>query len=153
MLLKLSLTGIKGRLRDYVVLFSGLVMASAIFYMFESLATNEVFLQQNSLVSSVVFIFHLGTVLLSIITFVYILYANSFLMTMRQKDYGMFMMLGAKGRKIAELIFVETFVVGVAATIVGILLGLGLTTIVEKLLTKQLEIAITHFSAVNGKAI
>lgn len=65
----------------------------------------------------------------------------------------MFMMLGAKGRKIAELIFVETFVVGVAATIVGILLGLGLTTIVEKLLTKQLEIAITHFSAVNGKAI
>ncbi len=126
MLLKLSLTGIKGRLRDYIVLFSGLVMASAIFYMFESLATNEVFLQQNSMVSSVVFIFHLGTVLLSIITFVYILYANSFLMTMRQKDYGMFMMLGAKGRKIAQLIFVETFVVGVAATIVGILIGLSL---------------------------
>lgn len=153
MLLKLSLTGIKGRLRDYIVLFSGLVMASAIFYMFESLATNDVFLKQNSMISSVVFIFHLGTVLLSIITFVYILYANSFLMTMRQKDYGMFMMLGAKGRKIAQLIFVETFVVGAAATIVGICLGLGLTTIVEKLLTKQLDIVITHFSAINGKAI
>ena len=31
MLWKLSLTGIKSRLRDYLVLFSGLVMASAIF--------------------------------------------------------------------------------------------------------------------------
>ena len=34
MLWKLSLTGIKARLKDYIVLFSGLVMASAIFYMF-----------------------------------------------------------------------------------------------------------------------
>ena len=47
--------------------------------------------------------------LLGIITFAYILYANSFLMTMRQKDYAMFMMLGAKGRKIAQMIFIETF--------------------------------------------
>ena len=48
MLLKLSLTGIKGRLRDYVVLFSGLVVASGIFYMFEGLATNEAFLKNES---------------------------------------------------------------------------------------------------------
>ena len=145
MLLKLSLTGIKGRLRDYVVLFSGLVMASGIFYMFEGLATNKTFLESNSMISSVVMIFHLGTVLLSIITFVYILYANSFLMTMRQKDYAMFMMLGAKGRKIAQLIFIET--------VMGIVLGIGLSSIVQQLLVKQLEIKITHFTAVNTTAV
>ena len=86
MLWKLSLTGIKGRLRDYIVLFSGLVMTSAIFYMFESIASNEAFLESNSTVGSTVLIFHFGSVLLAIITFVYILYANSFLMAMRQKD-------------------------------------------------------------------
>ena len=32
MLWKLSLTGIKGRLRDYIVLFSGLVMQSLLLY-------------------------------------------------------------------------------------------------------------------------
>lgn len=42
MLWKLSLTGIKGRFKDYLVLFSGLIMSSAIFYMFEALATNKV---------------------------------------------------------------------------------------------------------------
>ena len=97
MLWKLSLTGIKSRLRDYIVLFSGLVMASAIFYMFESMASNKDFLTHNSSLSMTVIIFQIGSVLLGIITFVYILYANSFLMTMRQKDYAMFMMLGAKG--------------------------------------------------------
>ncbi|MDT2675017.1 ABC transporter permease [Enterococcus dongliensis] len=152
MLLKLSLTGIKGRLRDYIVLFSGLVVASGIFYMFEAIATNKNFLENNSLVSSAVIIFHLGTVLLSIITFLYIVYANSFLMTMRQKDYAMFMMLGAKGRKIAQLIFIETFVVGVSATVVGIVLGIGLSSVVQQLLINQLAIKITHFTAISSSA-
>ena len=153
MLWKLSLTGIKGRLKDYIVLFSGLVMASAIFYMFQSMASNEEFLKNNSTIGVIVFIFHFGTILLGIITFAYILYANSFLMSMRQKDYAMFMMLGAKGRKIAQMIFIETFFVGIIATITGALAGIGLTKIVNDLLVKQLNIKITDFSPFSVKAL
>jgi len=149
MLWKLSLTGIKSRLRDYIVLFSGLVMASAIFYMFESMASNTDFLNNNSTLAMTVFIFRFGSVLLGIITFVYILYANSFLMTMRQKDYAMFMMLGAKGRKIAQMIFSETLIVGTVATLVGSALGIGLTSVVHRLLVAQLNIKITHFTPFN----
>lgn len=147
MLWKLSLTGVKSRLRDYLVLFSGLVMASAIFYMFESMATNEAFLKSNAPVTSSVIVFRFGTVLLGIITFVYILYANSFLMMMRQKDYAMFMVLGAKGRKIAQMIFSETFIVGIMATLVGSALGVGLTRLVSKLLIAQLEMKVTQFKS------
>lgn len=153
MLLKMSLTGIKSKLRDYLVLFSGLVMASGIFYMFESMATNEAFLKSNSIISSVVMIFHLGTVLLSIITMVYILYANSFLMTMRQRDYAMFMMLGAKGRKIAQMIFLETLFVGIFATVVGSGLGILLTSGVNQLLSEQLNVKVAHFSPINTQAL
>lgn len=140
-------------MRDYIVLFSGLVMAAAIFYMFESMASNEAFLNSNSVISSTVLIFRFGSVLLGIITFVYILYANSFLMTIRQKDYAMYMMLGAKGRKIAQLIFLETLIVGAAATIVGSVLGIGLTTVVYRLLVEQLSLKITHFSVVSGSGL
>lgn len=152
MLVKLSLTGVKSRLRDYLVLFSGLVMAAAIFYMFQSMASNETFLKSNSMVSSIVFIFYFGTVLLSIITLVYIFYANSFLMAMRQKDYGMFMMLGAKTKKIAQMIFIETFLIGILATICGSVVGLGLTSAVNHLLTTKLAIQVQHFSPINGQA-
>ncbi len=71
MLWKLSLTGIKSRFKDYLVLFSGLTFASAIFYMFMTLATNPAFLNGTQIV------FGFGIALLSIITFVYIVYANS----------------------------------------------------------------------------
>lgn len=153
MLLKLSLTGLKGRWRDYAVLFSGLMIAAGIFYMFQSMASNDAFLSSNSPVAMTGIIFQLGSVLLAIITLVYILYANSFLMSMRQKDYAMFMMLGAKQRKIALLIFIETFIIGLLATLLGSLIGIGLSSIVSKLLTNQLDVQVSHFSAFSAKAL
>ncbi|AYW45527.1 FtsX-like permease family protein [Tetragenococcus koreensis] len=153
MLLKLSLTGLKGRWRDYAVLFSGLTIAAGIFYMFQSMASNDDFLTNNSTVAMTGMIFQLGSVLLAIITLVYILYANSFLMSMRQKDYAMFMMLGAKQRKIGLLIFIETFTIGLLATLLGSAIGIGLTSIVSQLLTNQLDIQVTHFSPFNPKAL
>lgn len=153
MLLKLSLTGLKGRWRDYAVLFSGLMIAAGIFYMFQSMASNDAFLSSNSPVAMTGIIFQLGSVLLAIITLVYILYANSFLMSMRQKDYAMFMMLGAKQRKIALLIFIETFITGLLATLLGSLIGIGLSSIVSKLLTNQLDVQVSHFSAFSAKAL
>lgn len=153
MLLKLSISGIKARLRDYLVLFSGLLVASGIFYMFESLASNKAFLEANTTVSSVVIIFRLGSVLLAIITFVYVLYANSFLLNMRQKEYGMFLMLGAKIKKIAQLIFLETFLVGFLATLMGSLVGIALTKGVSLILINQLQLSLTHFQPVSPKAL
>jgi putative ABC transport system permease protein len=147
MIWKLSLTGIKSRLKDYFILFSGLVIASAIFYMFESMASNEEFLNNNTPISSTVMIFRFGSLLLGIICFVYILYINSFLMTLRQKDYAMFMMLGAKTGKIGQVIFLETFIIGIVSVLFGSGLGIELTNIVTKLLTTQLNMNITHMTS------
>ena len=147
MLWKLSLTGIKSRFKDYMVLFSGLTFASAIFYMFMSIATNTSFLKGNMVIafSIVRMVFGFGIALLAIITFVYIVYANSFLLSMRQKDYGMYMMLGARSSNIGRLIFLETLVVGLLATALGVVIGIGLTQLVSNLLISQLGLQIHKF--------
>ena len=147
MLWKLSLTGIKSRFKDYLVLFSGLTFASAIFYMFMTLATNPAFLKDSLSIAFKItqIVFGFGIALLSIITFVYIVYANSFLLSMRQKDYGMYMMLGARTSKIGRLIFAETLVVGLLATLLGTVLGVGLTQGVSSVLISQLGLQIHKF--------
>ncbi|HDR7677743.1 TPA: ABC transporter permease, partial [Bacillus wiedmannii] len=99
MLFKLSMSGLKSKLKDYIVLLVGLVMSISIFYMFQTLALNEAFLESNSVIKSIGFVFQAGSFLLAIITFFYILYANSFLLSLRQKEFGMYMMLGAKKHK------------------------------------------------------
>ncbi len=146
MLNKLALAGIKNRFRDYAVLFSGLIIGSAIFYMFMTIATNRDFQNANSSVSETPFIFMFGAVLLTIITFVYIIYANNFLLSMRKHDYATFMMLGAKSSKISSLIFTETMVIGLGATVVGLILGVGATALVGKMLMQALDATAKNFA-------
>lgn len=147
MLTKLAVSGLKHRWRDYLVLFSGLIMSSAIFYMFEALATNQAFLKQNTSISMVGFIFQFGSVLLTIITLVYISYANSFLLSMRKRDYGLFMLVGARKRKIGQLIWLETLLVGIIATLVGIIVGTALTAGISQLLINALGLSIHKLAA------
>ena len=155
MIWKLSVTGIKNRLKDYLVLFSGLIVASMIFYMFLSIATNPVFISKDvyGREAYLNYIFTFGIILLVIITSVYLVYANSFLLSMRKHDYGMYMMLGAKSTRIGLLIFCETLLTGFLAVLLGITLGLGLTTIVTKVLVGKLGLEITHYKAILPSAI
>ncbi|MBC6971384.1 ABC transporter permease [Bacillus sp. Xin] len=147
MLFKLSMSGLKSKLKDYIVLLVGLVMSISIFYMFQTLALNKAFLEANAVIQSIGFVFQAGSFLLAIITFFYILYANSFLLSLRQKEFGMYMMLGAKKHKVTLLMFIETIVLGAASLVIGIAVGVGLAQVIGKLLMQQLDFAAPGYHA------
>lgn len=144
--LKLALSGVKTRLKEHLVLLFGLMMSSAIFYMFQTLAQNKTFLTANSAISVISLIFQIGSVLLGIITFFYVFYANSFLLSLKQKEFGLFQLLGIRKRTTATLIFCETFVLGMGSILIGLLCGTALSFIVSRLLIQQLDLTITHYS-------
>lgn len=139
MLFKLSITGLKGKLKDYMVLLVGLVLSISVFYMFQTLASNKAFLEANATIKSIVYVFQTGSFLLAIITFFYVFYANSFLMSLRQKEFGMYMLLGAKKYKVALIMFIETILTGMACLAIGITAGTGLAQGIGNLLMKQLD--------------
>ncbi|MEH7186097.1 ABC transporter permease [Bacillus toyonensis] len=141
MLFKLSMSGLKSKLQDYIVLLVGLIVSISTFYMFQTLASNKTFLESNSSIRDIVAVFKIGSVLLAIITFFYILYANSFLSALRQKEFGMYMMLGAKKHKVTLLMFIETIILGATSLLIGITIGVGLAEGIGQLLMKQLEFA------------
>ncbi|WP_157349858.1 FtsX-like permease family protein, partial [Bacillus sp. EE-W1] len=119
----------------------------SIFYMFQTLALNEAFLTANSIISEIGIVFQAGSILLAIITFFYILYANSFLLSLRQKELGMYMMLGAKKSKVTFLMFIETIVLGAASLVIGIAVGVGLAQLIGKLLMQQLDFTSGSYEA------
>ncbi|KLD57817.1 hypothetical protein WP50_30910, partial [Lactiplantibacillus plantarum] len=84
----------------------------------EALATNQDLSQQHMSISMVGLIFPSSCLLLTLITLVYIGYANSFLLSMRKRDYGLFMLVGARKSKIGQLIWLETLLV---ETVKGVL--------------------------------
>ncbi|MCW9129662.1 MULTISPECIES: ABC transporter permease [Bacillus] len=141
MLFKLSRHSMKKMLKDYMVLLIGLVISISIFYMFQTMAMNSEFTKDNSLISSIRLVFWVGAILLSFITVFYIIYANSFLLTLRRKELGMYMMLGAKKKKVAQLLFVETFGMGIVSIIIGILVGIVLASVAGNFLMNGMEIS------------
>ncbi|GEL14764.1 FtsX-like permease family protein [Pediococcus cellicola] len=153
MLFKLAFINVKNRWRDYLVSFSGLIISAAIFYMFEAIATNQALIKGNISFGVASIVFQFGSVLLGIITLVYIVYANSFLMTMREHDYGLFIMLGGKKSRLGFLIFLETLLIGIVSTIIGGLIGIGLTKALGNLLMQLLGVQITHFNSFSPSAV
>lgn len=141
MLFKLSRHSMKKMLKDYMVLLIGLVISISIFYMFQTMAMNSEFTKDNSLISSIRLVFWVGAILLSFITVFYIIYANSFLLTLRRKELGMYMMLGAKKKKVAQLLFIETFGMGIVSIIIGILVGMLLASVAGNFLINGMEIS------------
>ncbi|NVY95962.1 FtsX-like permease family protein [Lactobacillus sp. DCY120] len=140
MLFKLLRWNLKGRIKDYLILFSGLLISSSVFYMFQTLARNRKLIATVTSGSNFQIIFQIGSVLLGVITLIYLLFANTFLLQLNTKNYGLFMLLGARKGKIRELVAGETLAIGVLATGSGILLGIVLTNFVQKLLLHALEI-------------
>ncbi|MEK4096684.1 ABC transporter permease [Bacillus sp. FSL E2-0195] len=147
MLFKLSMSGLKSKLQDYIVLLVGLIVSISTFYMFQTLALNKAFLESNSSIRDIVSVFKIGSFLLAFITFFYILYANSFLSSLRQKEFGMYMMLGTKKHKVTLLMFIETIILGAASLVIGITVGVGLAEGIGQLLMKQLELPVSGYQA------
>lgn len=136
--------------KDYLVLLFGLTISIAIFYMFQTLAQNEAFVKANSMISATMFVFHVGTFILGFITIFYIFYATSFIQTLRQKEMAMYMTLGAKKSKITQLMFMETLFIGLISLVIGIIIGIGLTTVIADLLMEKLDFSAeaTGFKAI-----
>ncbi|AIG65591.1 FtsX-like permease family protein [Weissella tructae] len=153
MLTKIALKSLRHKWRDYLVLLIGTTIAVGIFYMFSAMATNDAFLKANSTVKMIIPVFIVGEVLLGIITFVYLNFANSFLLRLRQKEYGLFSMLGATKRQIGTLLMRETLLVGVVSVILGMLLGMGLTSVSAGYLMNLIGIELENWSVVTPNAI
>lgn len=60
MLIKLAITGMKSKLRDYIVLLAGLVMSISIFYMFQTMAWNRSFTEENAVINSIQLVYVVG---------------------------------------------------------------------------------------------
>lgn len=149
MLFKIARQTVKHKWRDLLVLFIGLIIATAIFFMFSTVATNEAFLKNNTSIRNITIIFNVGQFLLGLITFIYLNFANRFLVQLRQREYGLLMMFGANKFAVSRLLFLETTLIGLVSLGFGIVFGIGFTGLAGQIIQKMLGITLTHWQSFN----
>ena len=74
-----------------------------------------------------------------------IIYASRFLMKRRNKEFGIYMLLGMSKRKISMILFFETILIGVISLVVGLGLGILLSQLMSMLVANMFEADMTKY--------
>lgn len=77
-----------------------------------------------------------GTIIVGIFVFVFLLYSNGFLMKRRQREFGVFNILGMEKRHLGHVLLLETMMVAAGSVVVGVLFGMLFSKIMFLVLCK-----------------
>ena len=113
MLFKLSIKNMKKSFKDYAIYFITLVLGVAIFYMFNSLDSQQAMLQvsqsQRDIITMMIRMLEFVSVFVAVILGLLIVYANNFLINRRKKEFGIYMTLGMGKRQISKIILLKQY--------------------------------------------
>ena len=152
MLFKLSLRNMKKSFKDYAIYFLTLVLGVAIFYMFNSLDSQQAMLEVSqstrSMIQLMIQLLGMISVFIAIVLGFLIVYANNFLINRRKREFGIYMTLGMGRRQISSIILLETILVGILSLFVGILVGVFASQFMSILVAKLFEADMSEYTFV-----
>ncbi|MBP5304890.1 MAG: ABC transporter permease [Lachnospiraceae bacterium] len=149
MLFRMSLSNIKGKLRDYAIYFFTLIIGVSIFYVFNAIGGQAAMMQVASSNNSIVVLLNTSLSVVSyfvaVVLALLIVYASRFLMKRRNREFGLYMCLGMGKGKISMLLFFETVLIGIFSLAGGIILGIGLSQVMSALVAALFEADMTAY--------
>ncbi len=155
MLFKLSFNNMKKSIKDYTIYFLTLVLGVAIFYMFNSIDSQQAMLQvsqsQREIIKLMITMIGFVSVFVAVILGLLIVYANNFLINRRKKEFGIYMSLGMGRRQISKIIIMETIFVGIISLAVGIIFSIFASQFMSILVAKMFEADMSEFKFVFSK--
>lgn len=155
MLFKLSFNNMKKSIKDYGIYFLTLVLGVAIFYMFNSIDSQQAMLQvsssQREIIKLMIAMLGYVSVFVAVILGLLIVYANKFLINRRKKEFGIYMTLGMGKKQISKIIWMETIFVGVISLVIGLVIGVFASQFMSILVAKMFEADMSEFKFVFSK--
>ena len=155
MLFKLSFRNMKKSFKDYAIYFLTLVLGVAIFYMFNSLDSQQAMLEVSQstreMIQLLIKMLGMISVFIAIVLGFLIVYANNFLINKRKREFGIYMSLGMGRRQISGIILLETILIGIISLAVGLFIGIFASQFMSILVAKLFEADMSEFTFVFSK--
>ena len=131
MLFKLSTRNIRKSMQNYLIYFATLILGVAIFYVFNALGSQTVMLKVSSNTEEIIGLMNeamsVVSVFVSVVLGFLVVYASTFLMKRRKKEFGIYLTLGMGKTQVAKILVIETLLIGVISLVIGLLLGIGIS--------------------------
>ncbi|MDR1961856.1 MAG: FtsX-like permease family protein [Gracilibacteraceae bacterium] len=128
---ELALRNVRKSFRDYAVYFMTLTFGICIFYVFNSIGSQQAVMDLSSSQASTMKMLDrlIGdfSLFISVILCFLIIYANGFLVKRRKKEFGLYLTLGMERRQVSRILVLETVFMGLISLAAGLLLGIALS--------------------------
>ncbi len=138
-LFDLTVRNVKRNFRLYSIYLFSMVIGVIIQFTFSSLMYNGDIMDALQNRDN----FRMGVAIASVVVFVFIiffiLYANSFFMRQRKKEFGMYLLYGLSERQITMMVFYETLILSAISLVTGVLLGGILSKLFGMLLLRLMQ--------------
>ena len=121
---RLALQNIRNNKTTYIPYIITCIFCIAMMYMMEFLRDCPNLAQAVPQVSEVRMLLTTGEVVVIIFCCIFLIYSNSFLMKRRQKEIGLYNILGLEKRHIGKILFLETVITAFLSIVAGIAFGI-----------------------------
>ncbi|WP_370224254.1 FtsX-like permease family protein [Cytobacillus sp.] len=122
-LVDLSWRNMKRNFRLYSIYFISMFVGVVIYFTFSGLMFNKDVVEAIQNKENYKMVISLASVIVFLFIVFFILYANSFFMKQRKKEFGMYLLYGMKERQVAAMVFFETLFLSAISVSSGILIG------------------------------
>ena len=145
----------KKSFKDYAIYFLTLVLGVAIFYMFNSIDSQQAMIEVSQstreMIQLLIQMLGMVSVFIAIVLGFLIVYANNFLINRRKREFGIYMSLGMGRRQISGIILLETILIGILSLAVGLFIGIFASQFMSILVAKLFEADMSEFTFVFSK--
>lgn len=147
MLCKLAWGNVARARRDYLIYLLTLTLGVTVFYAFNTISLQVDLAGVNIDGLGEVLGELLGglTVFLGAVMGFLMVYANNFIMKRRNKEFGLYQVLGMTRGQVARIMALETVIVSAAALVLGIVLGVGLSQLMVFFTASLFKTQIANF--------
>lgn len=149
---RLALTNLKKNRCLYYPYAIMTIVSTAISYIFASLAFHPD-LGQVKGANGVTQVLGFGMIVVMLAVAIMVLYANSFVMKQRSKEFGVYSILGLEKKHLLLMTFLENLVYSTSTIVTGLLLGLALDKLFYALLLKTMQMPVVLTSVFQLKNV
>ncbi len=128
---KLAVNGIRKNRQIYIPYLITCIMMVALYFILDSLIASPVVNSLQKGVDKVMFSLWLGRIVIVVFSAIFLLYSSSFLTRRRNKEFGLYNILGMDKRNIRRIVLFESFLTAVMGIVGGIIVGAVLTKLSE----------------------
>ena len=137
MLARLALGNVRKSLADFGIYFLTVMLGVAVFYAFNSMTAQQGVLAFSETQSKMFDL--LGMVIGGVSVFIafvlvfLVVYANSFLIKRRKREFGVYLALGMSTGDVVKIVALESLIAGAASLAAGLVVGIGLSQLLLQL--------------------